>query len=131
MYFHQIELIISFRTQWIYTYLRTPIRYYSYTIICFLLSPQYIFFHVDINTIVSELRKFNKFYTHTHTHTYIYIYIHQPVHWYKGKSVSLWTGRPGFSHRLSHTKDSKNGTYCLQAKPVSIIRHESRARGAI
>ena len=27
-----------------------------------------------------------------------------------GQSVRQWPGRPGFSPRSSHTKDSKNGT---------------------
>ena len=30
-------------------------------------------------------------------------------------SVRQWPGRPGFNPRSSHTKDSKNGTWCLLA----------------
>ena len=30
-------------------------------------------------------------------------------------SVRQWSVRPGFSSRLSHTKDSKNGIRCLLA----------------
>ena len=32
------------------------------------------------------------------------------------KSVHQWSGRPGFNSRLSHTKDSKNGTWYLLAE---------------
>ena len=31
------------------------------------------------------------------------------------ESVRQWPGRPGFNPRSSHTKDSKNGTWCLLA----------------
>ena len=31
------------------------------------------------------------------------------------EKVRQWSGRPGFSPRSSHTKDSKNGTWCLLA----------------
>ena len=33
-----------------------------------------------------------------------------PGHWPNEYSVRQWPGRPGFNPRLSHTKDSKNGT---------------------
>ena len=33
----------------------------------------------------------------------------------KGMSVRQWPWRPGFNPRSSHTKDSKNGTWCLLA----------------
>ena len=36
-------------------------------------------------------------------------------HWHNGYSVRQWPGRPGFNHRSSHTKDSKNGTGCILA----------------
>ena len=32
-----------------------------------------------------------------------------------GLSVCQWFGRPGFNPRSSHTKDSKNDTWCLLA----------------
>ena len=44
---------------------------------------------------------------------YIYIYICILVYleyWHNGYSVRQWPGRSGFNPRLSHTKDSKNGT---------------------
>ena len=31
------------------------------------------------------------------------------------QSVRQWSGRQGFDPRSSHTKDSKNGTYCCLA----------------
>ena len=51
-------------------------------------------------------------YIFTCMHIYIYIYIYI----YKVLSVHLWSGRPGFNPRLSHTKDSKISTWCLLAQ---------------
>ena len=34
---------------------------------------------------------------------------------YHGLVDKVFAGRPGFNLRLSHTKDSKNGTWCLLA----------------
>ena len=38
------------------------------------------------------------------------------AHLYNGKSIRQWPGKPGFNPRLTHTKISKNGTWCLFAK---------------
>ena len=43
------------------------------------------------------------------------IRINSPGHWLYEKSVCQWSRRPGFSPRSSHTKDSKNGTWCRPA----------------
>ena len=37
------------------------------------------------------------------------------LHWHNGYSVRQWPGRSGFNPWSSHTKDSKNGTWCLLA----------------
>ena len=60
--------------------------------------------------------------THTHTHIYTYINVHVFcmysrvfVHWPNEYSVRQWSGRPRLNPRSSHTKDSKNGTWCRLA----------------
>ena len=59
---------------------------------------------------------FSYTHTHTHTHTHIYIYIYILL------SVRQWPGRPGFSRRSSHTKDSKKGYLILPSLTLSNIR---------
>ena len=45
-----------------------------------------------------------------HVLVVIVVYRCQPDRWSNELSVRQWSGRPGFNPRLSHTKDSKNGT---------------------
>ena len=48
--------------------------------------------------------------------------------WPNELSVHQWSGRPGFNPRSSHTKDLKNGTWCLLWLALSIIRYGSRVK---
>ena len=42
------------------------------------------------------------------------------THWCNGLSVLQWPGRLGFNPRSSHTKDFKNGTWCLLASHSAL-----------
>ena len=57
------------------------------------------------------------------SNNYFFVWMENSISYLK-KNVKLWTikikinygavrGRPGFNPRSSHTKDSKNGTWCL------------------
>ena len=61
---------------------------------------------------------------------YIIILINIFIHIYIWRLVCQWSRRPGFNPRLSHTKDSKNGTWCHFVLTLSIIRYGSRVKGS-
>ena len=69
-------------------------------------------------------RTHERTHTHTHTHTHIFTYFSLYVcNW------SIGLAAREFNLRSSHTKDSKNGTWCLIA--LSIIRYGSRVKWSI
>ena len=56
------------------------------------------------------------------------LYILIISHWPSGQSVHQWSGRPGFSPRSSHTKDSKNG---VDTSLLNTQRYKVHIKGKV
>ena len=58
-----------------------------------------------------------------------YFYLLPIICLHKAKlPLRQWSGRPGFNHRLRHTKDIKNGTWYRPCLILSNIRYVSRVK---